>query len=106
MPNYTPANYNEPSLVHKIKTSARKAIGEGFVHDTPPIMGGEDFSEFGSTEEDVPTAIYWLGSVPDHRVESGDMPGLHSPYYYPDPEKTLRTGIKVNTQTIMDLFND
>ena len=101
---FTPANFNEPELTERIFKSANTAIGEKNVVDVEAQMVGEDFSQFGNTKENVPTVIYWLGSVPDERMKSGDLPGLHSPFYYPEPEKTLTTGIKVNTQALIDLF--
>ncbi len=101
---YTPANYNHPQLVNLVKVSASRIIGAENVVDSEPQMVGEDFARYGQTEEKVPTLLYWLGTVPEVRQESGDMPGLHSPFYYPDPELSLATGVKVNTETLMDLF--
>lgn len=68
-------------------------------------MVGEDFSRYGSTEHKVPTVLYWLGTVPDERMKSGDLPGLHSPFYYPDPKTSIETAVKVNSQGLIDLFN-
>ncbi len=103
--DFTPANYNNPELVDRLTASAEKAIGADNILYSEPQMVGEDFSRYGSTEHKVPTVMYWLGSVPDERMKSGDLPGLHSPYYYPDPEKTLETGVNVTSQGLMDLFN-
>jgi len=101
---FTPANYNNPELVAKVKTSASAQIGEENVLYAEPQMVGEDFSRYGSTEHKVPTVLYWLGTVPNHRVESGDMPGLHSPYYYPEPERSIQTGVAVTSKAMMDLM--
>ena len=101
----TPANYNHPAMTAALQKSAGRAIGEENVLDAEPQMVGEDFSRFGSTEHKVPTVLYWLGTVPEDRMKSGNLPGLHSPFYYPEIEKSLSTAIKVNTQTMMDLFN-
>ena len=101
----TPPNYNDPELTQMITSSANNAIGTGNVVYAEPQMVGEDFSRFGSTEHDVPTVLYWLGTVPDERLGMENLPGLHSPFYYPDPEKSLKTGITVNAKIIMDLCN-
>ena len=101
---YTPPNYNNPELTRKIRTSAQAAIGKASVGTAEPLMGGEDFAQYGATKDQVPCVIFWLGSVPEARVKSGDLPGLHSPYYYPDPEKTLETGITVMSQSLVDLM--
>jgi hippurate hydrolase len=102
---FTPANYNNPELVDKLTASAGKAIGTENVIYAEPQMVGEDFSRYGKTEHQVPTVLYWLGTVPDERMKSGDLPGLHSPFYYPDPRKSIETGVKVTSQGLMDLFN-
>ncbi len=101
---FTPANYNEPALTATIQEVASKAIGVENVVYAEPQMVGEDFARYGSTEDKVPTVLYWLGTVPQERMESHDLPGLHSPFYYPEIETTLRTGIKVNTEVLIDLM--
>jgi len=102
---FTPANYNNPDLVDKLWSSAGKAIGEEQVIIAEPLMVGEDFSRYGSTSEQVPTVLWWLGTVPESRMKSGDKPGLHSPFYYPEPEKSLETGIAVMVQSLLDLMS-
>ena len=102
---FTPANYNTPALVDVMSAAAAKVIGQDNVLDSEPQMVGEDFARFGQTEHKVPTVLYWLGTVPDERMKSGDLPGLHSPYYYPDPAKSLETGVAVTSQALLDIFN-
>ena len=102
---FTPANFNDHLMVDRMKSSAQKAIGESNVVEAEMQMVGEDFARYGRTEHKVPTVLYWLGTVPDARLKSKDMPGLHSPFYYPDPNKSLETGILVSSQSLMDLFN-
>ncbi len=101
----TPANYNDPDLVEAMTASGAKAIGEDNVIYAEPVMIGEDFSMYGSTEHDVPTVLYWLGTVSEEKIEAGNLPGLHSPYYFPMPAKTIETGVAVTTQSLIDLFN-
>jgi len=102
--DFTPSNYNNPELAAQVIASAGKAIGTDNVLKVEPTMGGEDFAWYGKTEHNVPTVMYWLGTVPQERLESGDMPGLHSPFYYPAPKETLETGVKVSTQALLDLM--
>lgn len=103
---FTPANYNEPELTERLMASAGKAIGPEQVVPAEPLMVGEDFALYGRTEHEVPTVLFWLGTVPGKRMASGDLPGLHSPFYYPEPETSLRTGIQVMTQSLLDLFGE
>ena len=102
--SYTPANYNNLTLVEQIQQSGNKIIGEENVLSSEPQMVGEDFSRYGQTPEKVPTALFWLGTVPDERLKTKDLPGLHSPYYYPAPEESIETGVSVVSQTMLDLF--
>jgi len=101
---FTLANYNHPELTDHLIASANKAIGADNVLDAEPQMVGEDFAHFGRTEHKVPTVLFWLGTVPDARMKSGDLPGLHSPFYYPEPAKSIETGVHVVSQTLLDLF--
>ncbi len=102
--NYTPSNYNDPALTANFMTSAAKAIGEENAIYTEPTMGGEDFAWYGKTKHDVPTMMYWLGTVTPEKIESGSNPGLHSPFYFPVPKETIATGVKVSTQAMLDLM--
>ncbi len=102
--DYVPSNYNDPALTNQFMTSAAKAIGADNTIYTEPTMGGEDFAWYGRTEHDVPTMMYWLGTVPPEKLEKGQNPGLHSPFYYPVVEESIRTGVTVSTQAILDLM--
>ena len=108
---YTPANFNDSKLVDLMMNSSKEIIGVNNVIVSDPQMVGEDFSRFGNTKEKIPTVLYWLGTVPDDRMkkyEAGDyaLPGLHSPFYYPEIEQSIITGIKVNTQAMIKIFNN
>ncbi len=104
-PTYTPANYNDPALVKALRESAAKVLDPDLVLEAEPQMVAEDFSLYSKTKHQVPTVLFWLGTVPEDRMESGDLPGLHSPFYYPEPVKSLETGVVVMSQSMVDLFN-
>ena len=101
---FTPANYNDPALVDRLTASSKKIIGKDNIVDTEPLTVAEDFAKYGRTKHDVPTALFWLGSAPEERVKSGNLPGLHSPFYYPEPVTTIETGVGVVTQMLLDLM--
>ena len=102
--NFTPANFNQPDLVDKLTASAINVLGSEGVVTSEPQMVAEDFSRYGQTEHQVATVLFWLGTVPEERLQAGFLPGLHSPFYYPEPEKTIQTGVSVVTQSLLDLF--
>ena len=107
---YTPANYNDENLVDIMVNVSESLIGQENVISSEPQMVGEDFARYGSTKEDIPTVMYWLGTVPKERMEKYNagnyaLPALHSPYYYPDIENSIRTGVLVSTESLIELFN-
>ncbi len=102
--SYTPANFNHLALTQSVRKSAATALGKENVVEAEPQMVGEDFSRYGQTEHKVPTVLYWLGTVPPSVTITNNLPGLHSPYYFPDPEKSLSTGVTSTTKILIDHF--
>ena len=108
---FTPANYNDEKLVDIMKKVSISAIGDENVVVSEPQMVGEDFARYGSTDHDIPTVMYWLGTVPKERIEKYNLgeyalPALHSPFYYPEIENSIRTGVLVSTESLKELFNN
>ena len=109
--DYTPSTYNTPALTEKAMTAIRAAIGDDNVSEVTPVMGGEDFSQYGRTEEDVPGLIFWLGAVNPEKFESAQggplpLPSLHSPFFAPDAPPTIKTGVTSMTAAALALFNE
>ncbi len=103
---FTPANFNDSELTQRIVASATKTLGKDNVVNTEPQLVGEDFARYGSTEHDVPTVLFWLGTVSQEKIDNNELPGLHSPFYYPEPEASIETGVNVTTGILLDLFNE
>ena len=106
---YTPAVFNNPSLVEKIQKSFVKSLGEENVIKVSPVMGGEDFGMFGRVEPIIPTALFWLGAVNKKVYEKAQkedliLPSLHSDLFLPDAEPAIATGVKAMTSAILDLY--
>ena len=106
---YTPAVFNNPSLVEKIQKSFVKSLGEKNVIKVSPVMGGEDFGMFGRVEPIIPTALFWLGAVNTKVYEKAQkedliLPSLHSDLFLPDAEPAITTGVKAMTSAILDLY--
>ena len=108
--DYTPSTYNDPDLTTRVMGAIAASIGEERVYARPPSMGGEDFSQFGRTVEDIPTLIYWTGGAdPDaiRRAREGGAlapPANHSPFFAPVPEPTLKTGVQAMTAGALELL--
>jgi hippurate hydrolase len=104
---FTPSTYNDPKLTQRVVASLRPILGSENVVTKPPAMGGEDFSRFGRAG--VPIFIFWLGTVAPEKVEQArrtgqPLPSLHSPFFAPVPEPTIRTGVMAMTFAALELL--
>jgi hippurate hydrolase len=83
------------------------ALGKDRVYPKPPVMGGEDFSQFGRAG--VPICMIRLGTVDPSRYrefEAGrlSLPSLHSDLFAPVPEPTIKTGVHAMAAAVLDLL--
>jgi amidohydrolase len=107
---FTPATYNTPELVERVTPVFRRVLGEQNVVKREPVMGGEDFGRYGREEPKIPIFMYRLGSVPSQRVADSKKPGgkplpsLHSPFYLPERNGAIRTGVTTMTAAAIDLL--
>jgi hippurate hydrolase len=102
----TPATYNDPKLVSRVVPALRRALGEQAVVEAPPVMGGEDFSEYGRAG--VPAFLWWVGAVDPAKVDAAKkegttLPSLHSPLFAPHPS-ALKTGAASLTAAALELL--
>jgi amidohydrolase len=103
----TPATYNEPQLTRRLVGAVSRVLGEPNVRESQPVMGGEDFSEYGLAG--VPSVMLWLGTVEPKRhaqakASGQTLPSLHSPLFAPDRERTLRAGVTTLTTSALELL--
>ena len=108
---YTPAVFNNPDLVEKLRKSFEKSLGEENALKVSPVMGGEDFGMFGRVEPIIPTALFWLGAVNKNIYEKATrddiaLPSLHSDLFLPDAKPTIETGVKAMSNAALDLLNE
>lgn len=107
---FTPPVANNPELVLTAVESMRKILGNEKVYQVNPATVGEDFGKYGRTEEQIPIALFWLGSVNqqvyDNHIKNGtSIPGLHNSAYLPDFEPTFKTGVSAMSISLINLFN-
>jgi len=108
--DYTPSTYNDPDLTADATAAIAAVIGSENVREVSPVMGGEDFSQYGRTEEDIPGLIFWLGAVSPEtwqraQDEETGLPSLHSAFFAPDYEPTIETGVTSMTAAAIAMFN-
>jgi hippurate hydrolase len=103
----TPAMYNDPALTRRIAGAFEKAFGKDNVFADQPVMGGEDFSEFGRAG--IPSLQFGLGAVEPAKYEAArkngtPLPSLHSSEWAPNRETTLKMGTASLTIAAMELL--
>lgn len=107
---YTPSTYNDPALVGRVTGVFRALLGEENVTERESMMGGEDFGRYGREEPRIPIFMYRLGSIGPERFRAavregkGRLPSLHSGYYHPDAEPTIRTGVLTMSAAVLELL--
>ncbi|MEZ6137520.1 MAG: amidohydrolase [Pirellulaceae bacterium] len=104
----TPALENDAELTSRVTNSFRQALGDSNVLPMPPVMGGEDFSQYGLAG--VPIVMYRLGVVSRGRLDriqqlGQNPPSLHSPTFYPDVDQALPAGLKSMIAASLDLMS-
>jgi len=105
-----PSTYNDPELTAASMAAIAEAIGEENVVAVSPVMGGEDFAQYGRTGENIPSLIFWVGAVePDTHARAQEgalaLPSLHSPFFAPDAGPAIETGHRAMTAAAISAFS-
>ena len=106
---YTPALYNDPEFSTKVLNFIKNEIGKDNVIEISAVMGGEDFARYGRQDPKIPSLLFWLGGTSKENWEKYlnneiDMVSIHSPFFAPDPEPTITTGIRAMTASALGLL--
>lgn len=103
------AVYNDPALCANLADYLKTVVGNDNVLLLGPEMFGEDFSRYGRYKPGVPSVLYSLGAVKKEDMlqsQAGQfvLPSTHSPFFIPDTEITLKTGILSMSSAILHLL--
>ncbi|KPL13512.1 MAG: peptidase M20 [Bacteroides sp. SM23_62] len=106
----TPPVVNDAKLTEEAVASFSSMLGPENVIEVEPVTAGEDFARYGRTDEKVPIAMFWLGTVNREKFRAHidqeiPLPGLHNPAFYPDFAPTYKTGVSAMAKAVIDLFN-
>lgn len=101
------AVYNDPKLTERTVAALKRALGDSNVELTSPAMAADDFAEYGRAG--VPAFDFWVGAANKEKLEAAhksgqELPGLHSAYFAPDREPSLKTGITAETAAVLELL--
>ena len=103
----TSAVFNDEGLVARVVGGFVTELGKDHVVPADRVMGAEDFGEYATGG--VPIFMFRLGTIPAAQLEEcrkagTPPPSLHSSKYFPDPEPTLRTGLRASVAAIQELM--
>ena len=106
---YTPATFNTDDFSKKTLALFQQHFGADRASETPPVMGGEDFSRFWLADKQVQSLIFWVGGTPKEKWDAagGDtlkLPSLHSPFWAPDAEAVISTATEALTIASLDVL--
>lgn len=108
-PNATPAVVNDSGLATRAADYLGKAGGDRVSYVRPEVPGwsaSEDFSRYGA--EGVPSLFYSIGgydaaTLADYTKRGQAVPTNHSPFFAPDHDKAIRTGVRTLALTVLML---
>ena len=101
------AMVNDADLTRRLAGVLERELGKERVVDLGPQMASEDFSRF--PENGIPSVMLMIGSVePDKfaaaKASGTQLPSLHSPFFAPDREQTIKTAIAAEVIGLRELM--
>jgi amidohydrolase len=104
----TDSVYNDPALAQRLRAPLEAVLGKDNVITTEPKTPSEDYAYF--VQQGVPSLYMNLGGAdPQKFAESKNggamLPSNHSPYFAPDVDPALHTGIQAEVAVLRNLLN-
>lgn len=97
-----PLLVNEPDETARTVQVLSEALGHEQVSTVPARMGSEDFGHLPQAIN-VPGVYWFFGGMPAEVIDGNDpVPSNHSPFFAPDIEPTLSTGITAALSVLRD----
>lgn len=96
---------NDAAITERTATVFKAAFGDKARLSPGPGAPSEDYSEF--IIAGVPSLFFGIGGYDPKRIEAakakGEMlAGNHNPYFAPDPEPAIRTGVEAMTLAVLN----
>jgi amidohydrolase len=101
------STWNDPALTKRLVPALSRVLGPERVVETPPVMGAEDFSEYGRAG--VPAVLFWVGAhdpkaFAEAKRSGQKLPGTHSAKFAPEREPTIRTAVTTLVASALELL--
>lgn len=91
-----PRLYNDPEHTDRVRGALSSELGDDRVVTLPTMMGSEDFGHLADSIG-VPCVFWFFGGFPEGHPAP---PVNHSPFFLPDIEPTLTTGVRAALSAI------
>lgn len=104
------ATFNDEALTRRVAAGFAARFGADRVTETKPVMVSEDFPEYRAADPGhIQSMLFWVGGVPQAKWDAakGDpskLPSLHSPFWAPDAEAVIATGIEALATAAIELM--
>lgn len=100
--------YNNPELAERLRAPLEAALGKKNVVTAEPIPPSEDFSYF--VGQGIPGFYFTLGGADPEKFAEAKasrtpLPSNHSPFFAPDLDPALRTGVTAEIAVLRNLLN-
>lgn len=106
---YTPPLINDADLTSLMVEVFKREFENDKIVEIEAEMIGEDFSRYGIQDQHVPYSMFFLGATDPELFQKAkesdtEIPGLHSPFFAPKREPTIKTGVKAMTNYAIEIF--
>jgi hippurate hydrolase len=106
---FTPATANSEEFAKHTLDLFAGHFGKERTQVLLPFMVGEDVGRYWLGDPSIQGTLFWIGGVPQAKWDAakGDttkLPSLHSPFWAPDAEKVITTGIEAMTVATLDVL--
>ena len=106
---YTPPLINDTELTKLMVAVFKREFEEEKIIEIEAEMIGEDFSRYGIQDPPVPYSMFFLGATDPELFRKAketdtEIPGLHSPFFAPKREPTIKTGVKAMTNYAIEIL--
>ena len=106
-----PPTYNDPELTRRLRAAWIDTLGEEAVYVQPATgMGAEDYPNL-IAGTDI-TSVYWsIGGTPQAYLDAAKAggprsPGHHSPFFWIDPESSVRVGVESTVVALLTVLGN
>lgn len=98
---------NDQGLADRVGGVFKQAFGDKAELSPGPGPASEDYSEF--IIAGVPSLFFGIGGYDPKRIEAAKakgetLAGNHNPYFSPDPEPSIRTGVEAMTLAVLEVM--